>query len=68
MADGKSQFSVQVDETGPEKFGLAVTFDGQRFDCGSYRSRAEAQKAGKLFIERKQGEQRSRKSRPRGRQ
>jgi hypothetical protein len=51
---------VEVDELGPQKFSLAVTFDGRRFDCGIYVSRAEALKAGRLFVERKQGEQAAR--------
>ena len=57
--------SVQVEEIGPQKFTLVVTFDGQRFDCGVYVSRAEALKAGKLFVQRKQGERDGQKRRPR---
>jgi hypothetical protein len=57
--------SVEVCELGPQKFGLTVTFDGQRFECGSYINRAEALKAGRLFLERKEGEQAARGKRPR---
>lgn len=57
---------IEVTETAPGQFALAVTFDGQRFQCGTYINRAEAMKAGKLFIERKEGEQIGRKKRPRG--
>lgn len=57
--------SVEVEELGPQKFSLAVTFDGQRFDCGAYVNRAEALKAGRLFVERKEGEQAARGKRPR---
>jgi hypothetical protein len=58
--------SIQVDETGPQKFALTVVFDGQRFECGSYLNRAAAMQAGRLFVERKQGEAAGRKKRPRG--
>jgi len=57
--------SAQVEEIGPQKFSLTVLFDGQRFDCGTYISRAEALKAGRLFIERKEGEQSGRQKRGR---
>ena len=60
MTDG-----AQIDEIGPQQFQLTVTFDGQRFDCGTYINRAEAMKAGRLFIERKAGEQIGQKKRPR---
>ena len=56
---------VQVDEQAPQNFTLSVTFDGQRFDCGSYDSRPEALKAGRLFLDRKTAEQAGRKKRPR---
>jgi hypothetical protein len=57
---------IQVDETGPQKFALTVVFDGQRFECGTYLNRASAMQAGRLFVERKQGEQEGREKRPRG--
>ena len=59
--------SITIDETAPGSFSLAVTVDGRRFECGSYLSRAEAQKAGKLFLERKAAERVGQKSRPRRR-
>ena len=37
-------------------FGYTITFDGQRYDCGTFINRAEAMKAGKLFVDRKEGE------------
>ncbi len=55
---------VEVTELGPQKFSLVVTFDGRRFECGTYVSRAEALKAGRLFMERKQGEEAARGKRP----
>ncbi|CAO3414472.1 hypothetical protein [Azospirillum doebereinerae] len=48
--------SIQVDEAGPQTFTLAVTFDGQRFDCGTYINRVAALQAGRLFVQRKEGE------------
>lgn len=48
--------AIQVDETGPQTFTLTVTFDGQRFECGNYISRPAAMQAGRLFVERKEGE------------
>ncbi len=57
--------SIQVDEIGPQKFALAVTFDGQRFECGTYINRVAALQAGKLFVTRKEGEQVGRLKRPR---
>jgi hypothetical protein len=57
---------IQVDEIGPQNFALTVIFDGQRFACGTYLNRASAMQAGRLFVERKQGEQAGRKKRPRG--
>jgi hypothetical protein len=61
-----NESSVQINEIGPETFALTVIFDGQRFDCGTYLNRAAAMQAGRLFVERKQGEQAGRKKRPRG--
>ena len=58
--------SITITETTPGTFALAVTFDGQIFQCGSYINRAEAMKAGKLFVERKEGERAGQKKRPRG--
>ena len=56
---------IDIRETGPEKFELSVTFDGQRFECGSYLNRAAAHQAGRLFVARKEGEQAGRKKTPR---
>ena len=56
---------VQIDETGPQQFTLTVTFEDQIFQCGTYINRAEAMKAGRLFVDRKQAEQVSHKKRPR---
>ncbi len=47
---------IEVAEAGPQTFTLAVTFQGQRFDCGRYISRAAALQAGRLFVQRKEGE------------
>jgi hypothetical protein len=56
--------SIQVEELGAQKFSLTVVFDDQRFDCGTYISRAAAMQAGRLFVQRKEGEQAARKKRP----
>jgi len=56
---------VEVEERGSNAFALAVVFDGRRFECGVYISRAEALKAARLFVQRKQGEQASRGRRQR---
>lgn len=48
--------AIQIDEVGPQKFILVVTFDGRRFDCGNYISRAAAMQAGRLFVQRKESE------------
>ena len=56
---------IEIAEIAPQKFALVVVFDGQRFECGSYISRAAAQQAGKLFVARKEGEQAGRKKSPR---
>lgn len=56
---------IQVDEAGPQAFTLAVTFDGRRFACGTYISRAAAMQAGRLFVQRKTGEAEGRQKRPR---
>lgn len=61
----QSDAVIQVEEVGAKTFALSVTFDGQRFDCGTYISRAAAQQAGRLFVERKEGEQAGRRKRPR---
>ncbi|HEV2678403.1 MAG TPA: hypothetical protein VGV37_27995 [Aliidongia sp.] len=57
--------TIDIREVGPQKFELAVTFDGQRFECGNYLNRGAAQQAGKLFVARKEGEQAGRKKSPR---
>ena len=59
--------AIQVEEAGPQKFALVVIFAGQRFECGTYISRAAAQQAGRLFVARKEGEQQGRKKAPRKR-
>lgn len=48
--------TIDIREVGPQKFELAVTFDGQRFECGNYLNRAAAQQAARLFVARKEGE------------
>jgi hypothetical protein len=62
---GPAEASIEIKATGPEKFELTVIFEGQRFDCGSYLNRASAAQAGRLFVQRKQGEQAGRKKAPR---
>ena len=57
--------NIHVEEVGPQKFTMAVTFDGQRFDCGTYISRAAAMLAGRLFVQRKAAEQTGRTKRAR---
>jgi hypothetical protein len=56
---------IQIAEAGPQTFALVVVFDGQRFDCGTYINRMAAVQAGKLFVQRKEGEQAGRQKRPR---
>jgi hypothetical protein len=56
---------IDIREVGPQQFALAVTFDGQRFECGNYLNRAAAHQAGRLFVTRKEGEQAGRKKSPR---
>jgi len=56
---------IKIEEIGPQKFTLKVVFEGQEFDCGNYISRGAAMQAGKLFMERKEGEKQGRKKRPR---
>ena len=60
-----SDARIQVDEAGPEMFTLTVTFEGQQFACGTYLNRVSAMQAGKLFIERKEGEKAGQRKRPR---
>ena len=60
-----SENTMQIEELGAQNFGLTVIFDGQRFDCGTYINRAAAMLAGRLFLERKEGEQRGRQKRVR---
>ena len=57
--------AIQIDESGPQSFTLAVTFEGRRFECGNYISRAAAMQAGRLFVQRKEGEAQGRRGRPR---
>lgn len=56
---------IEIREVGRQKFELAVTFDGQCFECGNYLNRAAAQQAAKLFVARKEGERTGRKKSPR---
>ncbi|MFN3075985.1 MAG: hypothetical protein ABT940_03705 [Alphaproteobacteria bacterium] len=51
-----SEGNVHIEQLAPGSFALTVVFDGQRFACGSYLSRAEAERAGRLFLARKEGE------------
>lgn len=60
-----AEHSIDVKEEAPGKFSLTVTYDGQRFECGNYLTRPAALQAGRLFVERKQGEEKGRKKRPR---
>jgi hypothetical protein len=57
---------IRVDQLAPDKFALTVLFGGQSFECGTYVTRVAALQAGKLFVERKEGEREGRKKRPRG--
>ena len=57
--------TIEIHEAGPQKFELAVTFDGQRFACGNYLNRAAAQQAARLFVARKEGERAGGKKSPR---
>lgn len=57
--------TVSIEEQGPGKFALTVRYGGQEFACGTYLNRAAAAQAGKLFVERKQGEEAGRRKRPR---
>lgn len=61
-----SDSEIKVEELGPGKFALTVLFEGQSFDCGTYINRVAALQAGKLFVERKEGEKEGRKKRPKG--
>ncbi|HVI50006.1 MAG TPA: hypothetical protein VM661_02220 [Candidatus Sulfotelmatobacter sp.] len=65
MATAADEPRIEVTEDGPGKFSLAVTFEGQRFECGNYLTRPAALQAGRLFAERKKGEQQGQKKRPR---
>ena len=56
--------TIDIREVDRQKFELAVVFDGQRFECGNYLSRAAAHQAGRMFIARKEGEQAGRKKTP----
>ena len=62
---GSHSAAIQVDETGPQAFALSVTMEGRRFECGSYISRAAALQAGRLFVQRKEGEAAGQRRRPR---
>ena len=56
--------TIEIREVGPQKFELAVTVDGRRFECGNYLNRAAAQQAARLFAARKEGERAGRKKSP----
>jgi hypothetical protein len=58
--------SIEITEPKPGTFQLVVHYDGRRFDCGNYISRLAAMTAGKLLIQRKEGEQGGRKKKARG--
>jgi hypothetical protein len=58
--------AITITETGPQKFSLTVRFGAEQFECGTYISRTAAMQAGKLFVDRKQGEAVGRLKRPRG--
>jgi hypothetical protein len=60
-----SDSTIDIQELGPQKFALAVVFDQRRFECGTYISRAAAQQAGRLFVQRKEGEALGQRGRPR---
>ena len=64
MADD-SGAQTEITEPTPGRFHLAVIWQGQRFDCGSYLTRPAALTAARLFISRKEGEQAGQKKRPR---
>jgi hypothetical protein len=57
--------TIDIREVDPQKFELAVTFEGQRFECGNYLNRSAAQQAGRLFVARKEGEKAGRAKSPR---
>jgi hypothetical protein len=61
----KPEGNVRIEEAGPQKFTLVVTYKGERFDCGNYISRGAAMQAGRLFLERKAGEEAGHLKRPR---
>lgn len=63
MTDGGGEMLIEEIKAGD--FHLTVMIGDQRFDCGSYLNRAAAAQAGRLFIERKRGEQEGQKKRPR---
>jgi hypothetical protein len=56
---------TRIEQLAPDKFALTVIFEGQSFECGTYINRVAALQAGKLFVERKEGEREGRKKRPR---
>jgi hypothetical protein len=60
------QSEIRIEQRGPDIVELTVLFDGQSFACGTYISRVAAMQAGKLFLDRKEGEREGRKKRPRG--
>ena len=61
-----AETDIKVDQLGPDKFALTVVFEGRSFDCGNYINRVAALLAGKLFVERKEGEQKGRKKQAKG--
>ena len=64
MVRSSPESEILVEEIGDQKFSLTVTFADQRFECGTYISRAGAMQAGRLFVTRKEGEQIGRQKRP----
>jgi len=61
-----AETDIKVEQLGPDKFALTVIFEGQSFECGTYVNRVAALQAGKLFVDRKEGEKEGRKKRPKG--
>lgn len=59
----KSVGEIHIEQVGANDFRLTVIIEGQRFVCGSYLTRVAADRAGRLMIERREGEKRGRKKR-----
>jgi hypothetical protein len=61
----KGVAEIKIEQVAANDFRLTVDFDGQSFVCGSYLTRVAAHQAGRLMIERKEGEKQGRKRRVR---